>query len=126
MCIIPQDPLIFSGSLRENLDPKSERHDDDIIRALNKCQLQSLVRKLGGLDGYVGDCGNLLSTGQKQLLCLARAVLINAKCICVDEATAHVDLETDQTIQATLRTSFPHSTVIIIAHRVNTILHCDR
>jgi ABC-type multidrug transport system fused ATPase/permease subunit len=79
MCIIPQDPLIFSGSLRENLDPLGERNDEDILRALDKCQLRNLVRKLGGLDAFVGDNGNLLSTGHKQLVCLARAVLVNAK-----------------------------------------------
>jgi len=79
MCIIPQDPLIFSGTLRENLDPKEDRNEHDIIRALEKCQLQGLVRDLGGLDAPVGDSGNLLSTGQKQLVCLARAVLVNAK-----------------------------------------------
>ncbi len=82
MCIIPQDPLIFSGTLRENLDPKGERQDDEIIRALKKCQLESFVRKIGGLNAFVGDGGNLLSQGQKQLVCLCRAVLINAKVCC--------------------------------------------
>ena len=79
ICIIPQDPLVFSGSLRENLDPAGHHREDLLIRALEKCQLRHLVTQLGGLDGYVGDGGNLLSTGQKQLLCLARALLVNAK-----------------------------------------------
>ncbi|ODN01206.1 Multidrug resistance-associated protein 7, partial [Orchesella cincta] len=126
LCIIPQDPLIFSGSLRENLDPKGDYCDDDLQRAVDKCQLTSLVDKLGGLDGTVGESGNQLSTGFKQLVCLARAVLINAKVLCIDEATANVDQDTDKIIQATLRTSFSQSTVITVAHRVNTVLHCDR
>lgn len=79
LCIIPQDPLIFSGTLRENIDPKGDYNDDDLQRAVDKCQLTALVDKLGGLDGDVGESGNVLSTGQKQLVCLARAVLINAK-----------------------------------------------
>jgi len=154
LCIIPQDPLIFSGTLMENLDPLGKRPEAQIVKAVEKCQLLGLVHTLGGLDQDVGENGHLLSTGQKQLVCLARAILVNAKVcsphfplsrtpstshsrmrlhvfillqiLCIDEATANVDQETDKVIQTTLRNYFGQTTVITIAHRVPTVLHCDR
>lgn len=79
MGIVSQDPLIFSGTFRENIDPKGDFNDDSIMRAVQKCQLSGLVLQFGGLGGEVGESGNLLSAGQKQLVQLARAMLVNPK-----------------------------------------------
>jgi ATP-binding cassette subfamily C (CFTR/MRP) protein 10 len=80
----------------------------------------------GGLDGQLEEQGKELSAGQRQLLCLARALVSNAKVICVDEATASIDMETDELIQNTLKKDFVNSTVITIAHRIDTVISCDR
>nr|CAD7591948.1 unnamed protein product [Timema genevievae] len=126
LAIIPQDPFLFSGTVRENLDPLEEHQDPQLWDALQRCHLVAAVRKLGGLQAPVGPGGSHLSVGQRQLICLVRAVLHNAKILCIDEATANVDQETDGYIQQTLRSSFRQSTVITIAHRVRTIMDSDR
>ncbi|RZC36284.1 ABC tran and/or MMR HSR1 domain containing protein [Asbolus verrucosus] len=123
---IPQEPFLFSGSLKENLDPLGEFRDNEIWDALNKVNLCDTIKRLGGLDNVVFGGGLNFSVGQKQLICLARAILHNAKILCIDEATASVDRDTDRQIQQTLRSAFRKSTVITIAHRVQTILDCDR
>ena len=125
IAIIPQQPFLFNGTIRDNLDPTRRYTDGEIWAALQRCHMAGAVNRWGGLSADVLS-GNLLSNGKKQLICLARALLLNAKIICIDEATASVDLEMDRLIQQTIRAAFRMSTVLTIAHRIVTIMDSDR
>ncbi|CAL9753208.1 unnamed protein product [Musa acuminata subsp. burmannicoides] len=126
LSIIPQDPILFEGTVRGNLDPLEEYSDSRIWEVLDKCQLGDLMRQDSKkLDSTVTENGENWSVGQRQLFCLGRALLKRSNILVLDEATASIDSATDAIIQATIRHEFRDCTILIIAHRIHTVIDSD-
>ncbi|CAH1782332.1 unnamed protein product [Owenia fusiformis] len=127
LSIIPQDPVLFVGTVRYNIDPFSEHTDEEVWTALERCHVKSTILNLEQqLYAPVLENGENFSVGERQLMCMTRALLRNSKILMLDEATSSIDTETDHLIQATIKEAFSHCTMLTIAHRLNTVLHYDR
>ncbi|XP_047963792.1 ABC transporter C family member 13 [Salvia hispanica] len=125
IAIVPQSPFLFEGSLRDNLDPYEMISDRKIWDTLEKCCLKEEIEAAGGLDIHVKEAGTTFSVGQRQLLCLARALLKSSKVLCLDECTANVDTQTASKLQKAISSECEGRTIVTIAHRISTVLAMD-
>ena len=116
---------MFNGTIRYNLDPIGERTDEEILQILVKAQLTSLIKD-EGLDLKIEENGNNLSSGEKQLICISRAILRKSKVVILDEATSNIDIITEQGIQSLINSSLTNCTVLTVAHRLNTIMNSTK
>jgi ATP-binding cassette subfamily C (CFTR/MRP) protein 1 len=124
--MIPQDAVLFSGTLRDNLDPFGSCEDNEINTALRRAHLEHICPDAQSAAGFkIEETGRNLSVGERQLVCLARALLSRSRILLIDEATANVDVATDAKIQQTLREEFTECTRLVIAHRTNTLSDAD-
>ncbi|XP_023226978.1 multidrug resistance-associated protein 4-like [Centruroides sculpturatus] len=125
--IIPQDPMLFTGPLRRNMDPFNEYSEEMLWKAIEEVQLKEVISKLpGGLDSHLTEGGRNFSVGERQLICLARTILRQNKILVMDEATSNIDKRTDSCLQKIIREKFESCTVLTIAHRLHTIIDSDR
>lgn len=123
IAIIPQDPILFTGTIRDNIDPYREYTEDQIWAAVTKVKLKSCITNL---DAAVIQNGVGFSVGQKQLICLARAALRHNDIVILDEATANMDVQTEMLLYNVIEEVFSECTILIIAHRLEYIKKCDK
>ncbi|XP_036922273.1 ATP-binding cassette sub-family C member 12 [Sturnira hondurensis] len=126
LTVIPQDPVLFVGTVRYNLDPFERHTDETLWQVLERTFMRDTIMKLPEkLEAEVTENGENFSVGERQLLCMARALLRDSKIVLLDEATASMDSKTDSLLQSTVKEAFEGCTVLTIAHRLNTVLNCD-